>query len=55
MTETVFDAVNAETDKLEARKKAKNKQLGHEEGEGSRHPSLSYSPLCICPPVSPQN
>ena len=33
MTETVFEAVNADTDKLEARKKAKNKQLGHEEGE----------------------
>uniref|UniRef100_A0A674JUG1 G protein-coupled receptor kinase n=1 Tax=Terrapene triunguis TaxID=2587831 RepID=A0A674JUG1_9SAUR len=31
VTETVFDAVNAETDKLETRKKAKNKQLGHEE------------------------
>lgn len=33
VTETVFDTVNAETDKLEARKRAKNKQLGHEEGE----------------------
>lgn len=33
VTETVFDTVNADTDKLEARKKAKNKQLGHEEGE----------------------
>ncbi|XP_019329538.1 PREDICTED: beta-adrenergic receptor kinase 1, partial [Aptenodytes forsteri] len=31
VTETVFEAVNADTDKLEARKKAKNKQLGHEE------------------------
>uniref|UniRef100_A0A8C3DAQ6 G protein-coupled receptor kinase n=3 Tax=Passeriformes TaxID=9126 RepID=A0A8C3DAQ6_CORMO len=31
VTETVFDTVNADTDKLEARKKAKNKQLGHEE------------------------
>uniref|UniRef100_A0A2D4FXI7 G protein-coupled receptor kinase n=3 Tax=Elapinae TaxID=42168 RepID=A0A2D4FXI7_MICCO len=31
VTETVFDTVNAETDKLEARKRAKNKQLGHEE------------------------
>lgn len=36
VTETVFDAVNADTDKLEARKKAKNKQLGHEEGEWGR-------------------
>lgn len=36
VTETVFDAVNADTDKLEARKKAKNKQLGHEEGECGR-------------------
>lgn len=33
VTETVFDTVNADTDKQEARKKAKNKQLGHEEGE----------------------
>lgn len=31
MAETVFDTINAETDRLEARKKAKNKQLGHEE------------------------
>ncbi|XP_019466655.1 beta-adrenergic receptor kinase 1 isoform X4 [Meleagris gallopavo] len=31
VTETVFDTVNADTDKQEARKKAKNKQLGHEE------------------------
>lgn len=38
VTETVFDAVNAETDKLEARKKAKNKQLGHEEGEWGEPP-----------------
>lgn len=38
VTETVFEAVNADTDKLEARKKAK-KQLGHEEGEwGWFHP-----------------
>uniref|UniRef100_A0A8D2LTT7 G protein-coupled receptor kinase n=1 Tax=Varanus komodoensis TaxID=61221 RepID=A0A8D2LTT7_VARKO len=31
VTETVYDAVNADTDKAEARKRAKNKQLGHEE------------------------
>ncbi|XP_056677551.1 beta-adrenergic receptor kinase 2 isoform X2 [Monodelphis domestica] len=31
VAETVYDAVNAETDKIEARKRAKNKQLGHEE------------------------
>nr|5UKK_A Chain A, Beta-adrenergic receptor kinase 1 [Homo sapiens]5UKL_A Chain A, Beta-adrenergic receptor kinase 1 [Homo sapiens] len=31
VAETVFDTINAETDRLEARKKAKNKQLGHEE------------------------
>nr|XP_005999337.1 PREDICTED: beta-adrenergic receptor kinase 1 [Latimeria chalumnae] len=31
VTETVFDAVNVDTDKNEARRKAKNKQLGHEE------------------------
>jgi len=32
VAETVYDAVNADTDKIEARKRAKNKQLGHEEG-----------------------
>lgn len=31
--ETIYEAVNADTDKIEARKRAKNKQLGHEEGE----------------------
>ncbi|XP_045153088.1 beta-adrenergic receptor kinase 1 [Echinops telfairi] len=31
VAETVFNTINAETDRLEARKKAKNKQLGHEE------------------------
>ena len=47
VTETVFDTVNADTDKQEARKKAKNKQLGHEEGEWGRlPPTLSpASPL----------
>lgn len=30
---TVYEAVNADTDKIEARKRAKNKQLGHEEGK----------------------
>lgn len=33
VAETVFDTINAETDRLETRKKTKNKQLGHEEGE----------------------
>jgi len=33
VAETVYDAVNADTDKIEARKRAKNKQLGHEEGK----------------------
>lgn len=33
VVETIYDAVNAETDKMEARKKAKNKQLGQEEGK----------------------
>ena len=33
MAETVYEAVNADTDKIEARKRAKNKQLGHEEGK----------------------
>ncbi|XP_045145598.1 beta-adrenergic receptor kinase 2 isoform X3 [Echinops telfairi] len=31
VVETVYKAVNADTDKAEARKRAKNKQLGHEE------------------------
>ncbi|XP_043385262.1 beta-adrenergic receptor kinase 2 isoform X3 [Chelonia mydas] len=31
VAETVYDAVNADTDKIEARKRTKNKQLGHEE------------------------
>uniref|UniRef100_A0A8C6XRY8 G protein-coupled receptor kinase n=1 Tax=Naja naja TaxID=35670 RepID=A0A8C6XRY8_NAJNA len=31
VAETVFEAVNADTDKAELRKRAKNKQLGHEE------------------------
>ncbi|XP_053758204.1 beta-adrenergic receptor kinase 2 isoform X2 [Panthera pardus] len=31
VAETVYEAVNADTDKIEARKRAKNKQLGHEE------------------------
>lgn len=38
VAETVFDTINAETDRLEARKKTKNKQLGHEEGEGQQLP-----------------
>lgn len=33
VAETVYEAVNADTDKIEARKRAKNKQLGHEEGK----------------------
>lgn len=32
VAETVYEAVNSDTDKTEARKRAKNKQLGHEEG-----------------------
>ncbi|XP_069475481.1 G protein-coupled receptor kinase 3 isoform X1 [Ambystoma mexicanum] len=31
VAETVYDAVNGDTDKVESRKRAKNKQLGHEE------------------------
>lgn len=31
VAETVYEAVNADTDKIEVRKRAKNKQLGHEE------------------------
>lgn len=33
VAETVYEAVNSDTDKNEARKRAKNKQLGHEEGK----------------------
>lgn len=33
VAETVYEAVNSDTDKNEARKRAKNKQQGHEEGE----------------------
>lgn len=33
VAETVYEAVNSDTDKSEARKRAKNKQLGHEEGK----------------------
>ena len=32
VAETVYEAVNCDTDKNEVRKRAKNKQLGHEEG-----------------------
>lgn len=35
VAETVYEAVNSDTDKNEARKRAKNKQLGHEEGKES--------------------
>lgn len=38
VAETVFDTINAETGPAEARKKTKNKQLGHEEGEGQQLP-----------------
>ena len=37
VVETIYDAVNADTDKIEARRKAKNKQLGQEK----------YKPLVI--------
>ncbi|ELW66478.1 Beta-adrenergic receptor kinase 2 [Tupaia chinensis] len=37
VAETVYEAVNADTDKIEARKRAKNKQLGHEEERKSFH------------------
>lgn len=54
VTETVFEAVNADTDKLEARKKAKNKQLGHEEGEWGRVSPRSppHSPPALPGPVA---
>uniref|UniRef100_G1PBU7 G protein-coupled receptor kinase n=1 Tax=Myotis lucifugus TaxID=59463 RepID=G1PBU7_MYOLU len=31
VVETIYETVNSDTDKIEARKRAKNKQLGHEE------------------------
>lgn len=46
VAETVFDTINAETDRLETRKKTKNKQLGHEEGEG-RWPPWVPTAHCI--------
>lgn len=36
VAETVYEAVNSDTDKNEARKRAKNKQQGHEEGTSRR-------------------
>lgn len=44
VVETIYDAINAETDKIEARKKAKNKQLCQEEGK---------MPWAPCHPVLP--
>lgn len=41
VVETVYEAVNSDTDKIEARKRAKNKQPGHEEG-------AETSWLCVC-------
>ncbi len=52
VAETVYDAVNSDTDKNEVRKRAKNKQQGHEEGE-TRHISfIVIYFLCISPPNS---
>lgn len=50
VAETVYEAVNSDTDKNEARKRAKNKQQGHEEGEVltctlRRRVAYSLSPL----------
>lgn len=42
VAETVYEAVNSDTDKNEARKRAKNKQLGHEEGKEE------WEQLCVC-------
>lgn len=41
VAETVYEAVNSDTDKNEARKRAKNKQQGHEEGTSSDRPPKS--------------
>lgn len=53
VAETVYEAVNSDTDKIEARKRAKNKQLGHEEGEGRLHVHgyeclQLLTPVCVC-------
>ena len=44
VAETVYEAVNLDTDKMEARKRAKNKQLGHEEGKTRTGPGPGSGP-----------
>lgn len=55
VVETIYDAVNADTDKIEARKKAKNKQLGQEEGKTLCGPIalLVEESMDSCHPVLP--
>lgn len=48
VAETVYEAVNADTEKNEARKRAKNKQLGHEEGECTAHSALYLAGWGYC-------
>ncbi|XP_027627376.1 beta-adrenergic receptor kinase 2 [Tupaia chinensis] len=45
VAETVYEAVNADTDKIEARKRAKNKQLGHEEGKIANVPQYIWNAM----------
>lgn len=47
VAETVFEAVNGDTDKVEMRKRAKNKQLGHEEGTPSPTPKTQVLPPSV--------
>lgn len=47
VAETVYDAVNSDTDKNEMRKRAKNKQQGHEEGEALTQKTETFLSLMI--------
>lgn len=49
VAETVYEAVNCDTDKNEARKRAKNKQLGHEEGKSPAHSATCCAGGVACP------
>lgn len=47
VAETVYEAVNSDTDKNEARKRAKNKQQGHEEGTSRQRRRRQWWRRCI--------
>lgn len=53
VVETIYDTVNADTDKIEARKRAKNKQLGHEEGKTAQSPRHPRGGAFSRVPVTP--